>query len=129
MLQTLPQTTTDNVQLDKLMKNRLENYGYLGTFGRSDAPKHTKPGDCFIFNIEDHPGEHWLAYIHSKDTKHIYIYDSFGRANKTFHLPKSYKQSEKTPEQGIEEQNCGARCVSWLMTCDKYTPDKVYKYI
>ena len=72
-----------------------------------------KHSEMAIFNLDkrNQPGSHWVAVV--KDRKHYIIYDSFGR---TISLKqKNTLNTEDDPEQNINEQNCGARSVAWLI--------------
>ena len=57
------------------------------------------------------PGSHWCAVV--KDKKYYIIYDSFGRDIKL--KQKINIMTEDDAEQDINEQNCGQRCVAWLV--------------
>ena len=66
-----------------------------------------------IFNLDkrNQPGSHWCAVV--KDKRHYIIYDSFGRT-----IPLKQKNNimtDKDAEQDITEQNCGQRCIAWLV--------------
>lgn len=69
-------------------------------------------GQCLIFNLDkrNQPGTHWCAmYKHGRS---VYYYDSFGR--------KVLKgagalSSDKDVEQKMTENNCGQRCLAWLI--------------
>jgi len=48
------------------------------------------------------PGEHWIACYNN------YTYDSFGR------------DASQDAEQEESEDDCGQRCIAWLMLCKRY---------
>ena len=67
-------------------------------------------------------GEHWVA-VYKKRNK-LYIYDSFGR--KTNNILKEFYnkmtkhgfkiiESKRDPEQADKQEDCGLRCVSFLL--------------
>ena len=72
-------------------------------------------GQCLIVNTDkaDESGEHWLALAH--DLKRgVIAYDSFGRQVAPWALA-----SDPDPEQRLLEQNCGQRCLAWLICWKK----------
>ena len=67
-------------------------------------------------------GEHWVAIYGNKNK--LYIYDSFGR--KTNYILKNFYnnmkkqgyeiiESKRDPEQADKQQDCGLRCISFLL--------------
>ena len=72
-----------------------------------------KQSEMAIFNLDkrNQPGSHWVAVV--KDRKHYIVYDSFGRDIKL--KQKNIINTEDDAEQDINEQNCGQRCVAWLV--------------
>jgi len=61
------------------------------------------------------PGEHWLALGQN------ILYDSFGRDLRSM-IGGQLRVTEEDAEQSIEESNCGARCLAWLLVLDNYGP-------
>ena len=96
---------------------------------RSRLPKRFNTGDAAIFNNKDPPGEHWIAIAKSPTSKKVYVYDSFGRPNSEFNLPKSYKQTNNNPEQALLQQDCGARSLAWLATAMRFGVDRTASII
>lgn len=101
----------------------LKNLIFEGIYARDTLPGSFSNNHCCIFNNHDSntAGEHWLSLI--KSNNKIYIYDSFGRPNDHFKLPREYKQSEKSPEQLITENNCGYRCIAYIIVFDRFGRD------
>lgn len=107
--------------------NRLFRNKYRGTFSSDTLPKLTKTKPYAIVNVDTSKksGSHWIGCCYTP--KGMLIYDSFGR--KTSKLMKNiYKKFPTTDtdhdaEQKDSEKNCGSRCVSFLMVCDKIGPD------
>ena len=85
--------------------------------------KNKKSNDQYhIFNLDTRAqgGSHWCGCVISKGIAHIY--DSFGRK---IHVKKPAKHSDLGDrEQDVAENNCGQRCVAWLLTCHNHTLDK-----
>ena len=85
------------------------------------------PGKKYmIFNtdISTMSGEHWMALVKEKNM--YYVYDSFGRSTQEI-APILFKQAMKRivdadqdAEQGIEEENCGQRSLSFLFVWDQF---------
>ena len=125
-----PDKITTNVELDNIMKSyNLQRYKFIGVYSRDTIPKRMRQNTALIFNNEDsnESGEHWLCY--AKDSKNTYIYDSFGRPNKYFDFGKKYIQTHPDAEQDISQNNCGFRCISFLVCCEIFTVEIVSKYI
>ena len=88
---------------------------YVGTFG-SDKIPHLKLDECCIVNLDrsSESGSHWVAVVGLK--RHNLLYDSFGRPGSEI-LP-SLRRSEDVDndvEQAILEENCGPRCLAFLL--------------
>ena len=105
---------------------RLFGAKFDGVYPSDRIPKLTDEGPYAIVNTDNssEPGSHWVALC--KNGNSILFYDSFGRpANR---LVPSVKRSgngrvvntDMDAEQGLLEQNCGARCLAWLWVYDQY---------
>ena len=75
------------------------------------------------------PGSHWVALAKLNKNESI-IYDSFGRGY-TQIIPKlRYSgngriiNTDDDAEQTIYENNCGQRCLAWLLYLKHYGSDK-----
>ena len=105
---------------------------FLGVFPVDEIPV-LGNGESWIFNNKKLQGEHWLSLI--RNGYNTYLYDSFGRKKKEYidlkYLPplRGTIDSNYNREQDYLENNCGARCVSFLELCYKYSPEVVVKYI
>jgi len=67
-----------------------------------------------IINTQGAPGEHWMAcYMISKNNP--LFYDSFGRSIISGWTGQRLLTTEEDAEQDISEDNCGQRCVAWLL--------------
>ena len=120
---------TTNVQLDKLCYYLFNNY--LGTFSSEKFPKHILKSQCFIINNKSSKskGEHWIA-VFMKDK--LYVYDSFNRnVHKLSHHFKNlhFINSNTDRDESYKEDNCGQRCVSWLISASIYGPEKIMNII
>jgi len=82
-----------------------------------------------IVNTDDSngPGIHWMSII--KNKSNIYVYDSFGRRTsnvlKKFNrrvLKGGYRivESKRDAEQSDYQEDCGLRCIAWLLVARKY---------
>lgn len=131
LVKDLPKGITTDLELQQLandyfvpLEDEKNHLRFKGVFMRSLLPKVLDPGDALIFNSKDQPGEHWLAVVRSPKTKYYYVYDSFGRKNSAFNLPSKYHQSDPKPEQQLQECNCGARALVWILTADNFGVDE-----
>lgn len=106
--------TTYSSDLDRVGKH-LFGAEWRGVFASDDA---LPSNGCYIVNTDKKsgPGEHWMA-VHNG-----FFYDSFGRKSKTF-LPnmKLKEAPDYDAEQNKKEENCGSRCLAWLL-CAKHYP-------
>ena len=100
---------------------QLEKYGRLffgrkftGVFARDQMPVNFQ---YMIVNLDnsDEPGSHWIACV--RDTNQVLVYDSFGR-----NIPLFVNQinTESDSEQHFQEENCGQRCLAFLLVYDYY---------
>jgi hypothetical protein len=115
------------------MCNHLFKNKYKGTFSSDTLPKLSKSKPYAIVNVDTskQPGSHWIACCHTTSKtgsgSKMLIYDSFGRKTKSLmsNVFKKYKtiDSDHDVEQKDSEQNCGSRCISFLMVCDELGPD------
>ena len=90
---------------------------YRGTFAVNEIASMLngglKHGEMIIVNLDKRSsvGSHWIALVnHEKD---IILYDSFGRQ-----IPE-VQNTEDDPEQSILEEDCGARCLSFLWVYER----------
>ena len=120
---------TDSKQLTDLGKT-IFGKTFLGAHARDAFPfTHMKPGDKGVINTHDTnmPGEHWVAVARGvKHTAKVYVYDSFGRRHliKPSHIKPLPRGTRLVPvdddkEQKDAENNCGQRCLAWLMVFDQ----------
>ena len=111
---------TNSVQLDKVGANLFEDK-WNGVWAR-DTILPNEQG-YYICNLDTshQPGSHWTALV--RRGKILYYFDSFARPQRqTLKLedPNYVIVSEANPEivQGVREQNCGQRCLAWLLVWD-----------
>lgn len=113
-------------QLDRIGKKLFETKWH-GIYPSDKIPKLNSIKRYCILNLDrsDEPGSHWVALAKLKDGQTIF-YDSFGRCHTkiipALNLSGNGRiiNSEKDREQKIREENCGQRCLAFLMTTDKY---------
>lgn len=91
----------------------------IGVFGRTEGMSlvdRMEPGESMIVNTKDAPGEHWVAF-HRFASGNIFMYDSFGREYTELFNPddSSVDNTEEDVEQDMVEDNCGQRCIAWLL--------------
>ena len=112
-----------------LKRYPFHNTKFMGVFNHDTIPKvffSTKPKyplpTCVINNKDTNDpsgGEHWLALV-KLPSGHTYTFDSFGRKenNPSINLPTTWEHSP-IQYQSIMEQNCGERCIVFLILYDK----------
>lgn len=90
----------------------------LGVYASDELPGHD---GYYICNVDKsyESGSHWLGCVNSDGT--TYIYDSFGRASgPLLSSDRCIVDSDlKDREQDPKQENCGARCIAWLL-CVKH---------
>jgi hypothetical protein len=101
-------------------------HDYIGTFPVDKIPKKMKNMQSCIINLDDstQPGSHWIA-LYRTGSRGTIVYDSFGRkASKILFKKakelKKYINTESDAEQKKIEENCGQRCIAWLLLCEIY---------
>jgi hypothetical protein len=113
---------TNNVELDQAGKS-LFGPKYAGTFTSDQVPYDDPRWKYCIANVSEagEPGTHWVAIArHRGGYMH---YDSFGRpAEELIDPPEKLDDTELDAEQDEKEENCGARCLAWLMMFENYGP-------
>jgi len=114
----LGNSTTDNIQLNEIC-NDLFKSKWLGCCS-IDTIQDKKGYQIINLDLSNGPGTHWIGSVN--DGEQTIIYDSFGDLNQ---LPRNKyirilnpKFTEDDKEQGLNESNCGQRCVAWLMVYD-----------
>ncbi len=119
-------TFSDN--LDKAGRNKLGSK-FHGVYPSDKIPRLNRIKPYAVINLDNSrkPGSHWIAVAWDDIGKNYMVYDSFGRKTKKI-LPNFYSQrggkkivdAEHDAEQRIKEDNCGQRCIAWLMCVDKF---------
>ena len=122
----LGKSVTLTSQLDKAGKTFFKNR-YIGTFAADEIPDNFICDDNYQYMIvnnetRDHGGEHWVAVANTSGVLHVF--DSFGRPTKDL-IPSLYamgtvKDSDYDKDQKETQEDCGSRCIAWLMLFDKY---------
>lgn len=112
---------TDSIQLNTIGKELFEDK-WNGVFARDQVNPNQE--GYYICNLDTHlqQGSHWTALAVRGPV--IYYFDSFARPQrKTLKLDDPYHIiiSEKNPRilQNVKEENCGQRCLAWLMVFDQ----------
>jgi hypothetical protein len=94
---------------------------FAGVFAADQIPR-LPFGHYAIANLDksNQPGSHWIALARSP--KHYIVYDSFGRNTKKIlpTLTMSNIQTDNDAEQSPTEDNCGQRCLAWLLLFDNW---------
>ena len=100
-----------------------------GVYPSDMIPRLTETRPYAIVNLDNkyEPGSHWVALAKTNDG--LLVYDSFARPSHTI-LPSVYgsgngaiRDTEDDVEQADHEENCGARCVAWLILFDNWGED------
>lgn len=123
--------------------NHFDNINYIGCYPYNEIPKlfyeyekNINDNDnykCCIVNNKtvNQGGEHWLSLIKFNDK--TYIYDSFQRQSEDENLkfPKKWIElaDNEDIKQNIYEVNCGARCIAFLATINKFGLDQTEDYL
>ena len=110
--------STFSTKLNKYGKTLFGNK-FKGIFAKDRLPK-LQPNQSCIFNLDKHnePGSHWCGMY--RTSSRYLIYDSFGRK---VLQGKKYMYTEKDKEQTDKEENCGQRCLAWLIIAYKHGID------
>jgi hypothetical protein len=127
----IPLTGDKTTYLDELegVGHKLLGVKFAGVFPADKIPKLNDLKKYAILNLDTskEPGSHWVAIAKNGDD--TYIYDSFGRSHTKIIKRLSYSgngriiDTDRDVEQDIKETNCGARCLAWLVLCDKWGAD------
>lgn len=115
---------TSGFQLDELCKKSFGKQ-WAGVFPADKIPELNSTQCKAIYNADKsgEPGTHWMALFYDENTGNTYSYDSYGRKLNTDKVYKNVKKSQRIKlkesqeydaEQSVKEENCGARCCSWL---------------
>lgn len=131
-----PKIGTGITYLEDLNKLGNEYFGskFTGVFPADQIPKLSARKPYAIINLDKsgQPGSHWIALAYSKrriSGARIMVYDSFGRPTKTIlpSLKGKFIDTEYDAEQGLKEENCGARSLAWLLLFDLFGPKVAIK--
>ena len=102
---------------------------FKGVFPSDKIPKLNDLAPYAILNLDTstEPGSHWVSIAKRPEKNETLLYDSFARKGSKI-IPKLlysgngriYDSDTKDAEQNIEEENCGARCLAYLVVVEKY---------
>lgn len=101
---------------------------FAGVFAADQVPRSTNFTYAIVnLDPQDKPGSHWIAMAKlpgGRETGYL-VYDSFGRPTEEIlpTMPIPYQDTEDDAEQKESEDNCGARCLAWLIIYDMYGPN------
>ena len=113
---------TYGLDLEKVCTNTFGDK-FSGVFAADTIPK--KFIYC-IANLDTHdkPGSHWVAIARTMGDEYM-VYDSFGRRTTSILHDLDLKtiDTEHDAEQKDHEDNCGARCLAWLIVYDIFGAD------
>lgn len=108
--------------------NQLFDHKFKGVFPSDKLPKLSNIQPYSIVNLDNssQPGSHWIALAYDEESDRILVYDSFGRSIKQI-VPFAKNMfggqivdTDNDAEQRIKEDNCGQRCLAWLIIFDEY---------
>ena len=103
---------------------------FKGVFPSDKIPKLNDLKSYAVLNLDSskEAGSHWVAVAYENGK--TYFYDSFGRKGSKI-IPTLFHSgngriinTDLDAEQKIEETNCGARCIAWLLFFDRYGAKK-----
>ena len=83
---------------------------FKGVYDWRDKLPVLKNGQCIIINKMTNT--HWIGSANIGG--HMYTYDSFNRPD--YIGGNINGDNDSYPDQNINESNCGARCIAWLVT-------------
>ena len=108
---------------------------FKGVFPSDKIPKLNDLKPYCILNLDKstESGSHWISLAKLAENKPYenssLVYDSFGRSNKKI-IPSLQKSgngiildTDRDAEQEITQEDCGARCLAFLVFFDKYGVD------
>lgn len=122
----LGNSTTYLGTLEKVGK-KLFGIKFKGVFPSDKIPKLNDLSPYCILNLDSsyEGGSHWIALVKLPNEKGALFYDSFGRDYKKI-IPEvmlsgngRIKNTEDDAEQEIEQEDCGQRCLAFIMLYDK----------
>lgn len=117
---------TLNTELQKLGKHYFGARNFKGVYSKDKRPSKSsmRGHQSYIFNLDNHnePGSHWCSYYMSEDGTPC-VYDSFGRVVLKG-IDKRVRNSNRRAEQSKNEENCGQRCLAWLLCVYKLGIEK-----
>jgi hypothetical protein len=104
---------------------------FKGVYPSDKVPKLNDLAPYCIVNLDrsGQPGSHWVAIAKIEDSPELVFYDSFGRSQSEI-LPTlngRFVNTDPDPEQLPLEENCGARCLAWLLVYDQEGPEAALK--
>lgn len=100
---------------------------FHGVYMRDEIPRdlsNKTPYAILNLDADTDPGDgsHWIAVAFQDNV--VLVYDSFGQLHETpKELIELYGKATVTDpdaEQSLDETNCGARCVAWLLLTDLF---------
>ncbi len=111
---------TYDVDLERVGTNYFGSK-FAGVFACDTIPLSTNFKYCITnLDSQQEPGSHWVAI--AKQNGKCLVYDSFGRHTSDIlpNLKDISVDTEHDPEQAANEDNCGARCMAWLLIYDLF---------
>jgi hypothetical protein len=104
---------------------------FKGVFPSDKIPKLNDLSPYCILNLDKstQSGSHWISLAKFPNSSDSLVYDSFGRDFKEIIPALNYTgngriiNTDRDPEQKIQETDCGARCIAWLMVFDRHGAD------
>ena len=101
---------------------------FKGVFPSDKIPKLNDLSPYCILNLDKstQSGSHWISLAKFENKNDSLVYDSFGRDFKEIipdlNLTGNGRiiNTDRDAEQKVEETDCGARCIAWLMVFDRH---------
>lgn len=120
----LGKTVTHADELLKLGKQLIDNF--IGVFAIDTIPILKSKQSCICnTDLVSGSGQHWFAlYKHGKTR---WGYDPLGDSYNLKKKLKHIKWTDDDPEQEDYEQDCGQRCIAWLVVTNKHGIQKTKK--
>lgn len=125
--------TTNNIELNRLC-SELFGGKFHGVYPSDKIPNLNFHKNYCILNLDksSQPGSHWIACVLDSNND-IYVFDTYDRSIKKI-LPSIYKVKHHRILKGSRSvlekdtgEDCGERCVAWLLLVEKYGIDVAKK--
>ena len=131
----VPAVSNTTTYGDTLLRHARQWFGrkFHGVYMRDEVPSDLNGRRPYaIINLDDskdpNGGSHWIAVAWQPAQRALWVYDSFGKMHD---VPQELlalygdivSPTEPDAEQHVDEKNCGARCLAWLLLAECFPRD------